>query len=299
MKISIVTATYNRPEMLTRLYHSILENSRQHANIEWLIMDDGSTSRLDLLVSGWLQEAKFPIYLFRQENKGKMAALNVLIPRTVGDIIIEMDDDDYFVPNVFIQIVLDYQKIISNEKVYGLIYEKELTSHNKKIKSTLVGMLRTLYDMHYKEKLDFDMALVFKGEYRRKFFYELEGAEKFVTEARMYYKMDQGMDGFLIRGIPIMICEYQEDGYTNQVQQLFQNNPQGYYAFFSEVFSYSQKKILFSKRLYNIKHFILFGYLTGKKFKDMKKIPKGLNKILFILLYLPGRMKAKRRFGRI
>lgn len=297
MKISIVTATYNRAAMLTRLYRSILENSNQHADIEWLIMDDGSETSIEPLVLTWQQEAKFPISLFRQENKGKMAALNALIPKTVGDIIIEMDDDDYFVPNIFIQIILDYQKIVHQERVAGIIYEKEFPKNNRKMKTSLVGLIRTLYDLHYKEKLDFDMALVFKGDYRRKFHHELEDGEKFVTEARMYYKMDQGMDGFLIRGIPIMICEYQEDGYTKGNIALFKNNPHGYYAFFREVFSYSQKGILFSKRLYNIKHFILFGYLSSQKFREMKKYPRGLNKILFLILYLPGRMVSKKRFG--
>jgi len=118
-----------------------------------------------------------------------------------------------------------------------------------------------------------------------------------VTEARMYYKMDQGMDGFYIEAEPLMICEYRSDGYTRGIEKLFKNNPYGYYVFFKEVFSYSQKGVLFSKRLYNIKHFILFGYLSSQKFFQMIKYPRGLNKLLFLILYLPGRFVSKRRFG--
>ena len=40
-----------------------------------------------------------------------MAALNHLIPYVSGDILIEMDDDDYFVNDVFSKIVSDYEKI--------------------------------------------------------------------------------------------------------------------------------------------------------------------------------------------
>lgn len=299
MKISIVTATYNRPALLARLYKSIYENSKQYLDIEWLIMDDGSDTSLQSTVLEWKKEADFSIRLFRQNNAGKMAALNFLVPQTTGDIIIEMDDDDYFVPNIFIKIILDYQKILKNDKVYGVIYEKELTQNNQHINMNLKGEIRTLYDLHYKEKEDFDMALTFKGDYRRKFSYELENGEKFVTEARMYYKMDQNMKGFLIQNDPIMICEYRDDGYTKGIEKLFRNNPYGYYAFFREVFSYSQKGILFSKRLYNLKHFILFGYLTKHKFLEMWKVPRGFNKILFMLLYLPGKIKSRKRFGDI
>ena len=153
-------------------------------------MDDGSSEKLDNKVKKWRREANFPIFLFSQENSGKMASINALISKTSGDIIIEMDDDDYFCPHVFSKIVFDYQKILNNDKVYGVIYEKEFSQNNRNIKSGLKGKICTLYDLHYKEKEDFDMALTFKGDYRRKFSYELENGEKFVTEARMYYKMD-------------------------------------------------------------------------------------------------------------
>lgn len=297
MKISIVTATYNRAALLTRLYDSILENSKNYSNIEWLIMDDGSIVSPDTLVKAWQKEATFPIRFFKQKNQGKMAAINALIPKTTGDIIIEMDDDDYFVPDIFCKIVKDYEKISNHDDIYGVIYEKQLTKNNRRIDSSLEGQVFRLYDLHYLKKADFDMALTFKSAYRKQFSYEMEQSEKFITEARMYYKMDQQKRGFLIRTEAIMICEYQEEGYTAGIKRLFQNNPYGYYAFFSEVFQYNQKGILFSKRLYNIKHFILFGYLTGKKYREMRKIPTGFNHFLFTLLYLPGRVVSQRKFG--
>ncbi|MDO5555864.1 MAG: hypothetical protein Q4G09_04290 [Clostridia bacterium] len=40
MKISILTATYNRGAYLTKLYNSILKNSNFEIYLEWLIMDD-------------------------------------------------------------------------------------------------------------------------------------------------------------------------------------------------------------------------------------------------------------------
>ena len=40
MKISILTASYNRAKYLDRLYSSILQNSNYGIYLEWLIMDD-------------------------------------------------------------------------------------------------------------------------------------------------------------------------------------------------------------------------------------------------------------------
>ena len=50
--------------------------------------------------------------------------------------------------------------------------------------------------------------------------------------------------------------------------------------------------VIFKKRLYVIKHYILFGYLTKKYNK--KNVKGFLNKILYYLLYIPGIIKSKR-----
>lgn len=43
MKISVLTPTYNRAGLLNRLYTSLIINSKYDVQIEWLIMNDGST----------------------------------------------------------------------------------------------------------------------------------------------------------------------------------------------------------------------------------------------------------------
>ena len=45
MKISVLTPTYNRANLLERLYKSLVVNSKYDIEIEWLIMNDGSTDK--------------------------------------------------------------------------------------------------------------------------------------------------------------------------------------------------------------------------------------------------------------
>ena len=47
MKISVLTPTYNREKLLERLYKSLVKNSEYGVEIEWLIMDDGSTDQTE------------------------------------------------------------------------------------------------------------------------------------------------------------------------------------------------------------------------------------------------------------
>ena len=58
MKISILTATYNRANLLSKLYESILNNLNANIEVEWLIMDDGSTDETKQAVETFVKENK-------------------------------------------------------------------------------------------------------------------------------------------------------------------------------------------------------------------------------------------------
>ena len=47
MKISVLTPTYNRSNLLDNLYKSLIENLNYGVEIEWLIMNDGSTDNTE------------------------------------------------------------------------------------------------------------------------------------------------------------------------------------------------------------------------------------------------------------
>ncbi len=80
MKISILTPTYNRKQLLQRLYNSILQNCDYGVEVEWVIMDDGSTDNTKETIEEWIKENKIEIKYHFQENQGKMAAINKLVP---------------------------------------------------------------------------------------------------------------------------------------------------------------------------------------------------------------------------
>ena len=77
MKISILTPTYNRANLLDKLYASILINSNNcgEMQIEWLIMDDGSTDNTKRVVEEYVKERIVEVQYFHQDNKGKMVAI--------------------------------------------------------------------------------------------------------------------------------------------------------------------------------------------------------------------------------
>lgn len=293
MKLSILTATYNRANFLPKLYESIKENLKYNITPEWIVVDDGSIDDTKNIVQSFKDENKVIIKYLYQKNSGKMAAINEAVKMATGDLMVDCDSDDYFVNNSFEIIEKNAEKILNNEKFYGLVFLKR--EENGKISGKEFKQkeyITTMFDLYFKEDIGGEKILVYNSKIRKMYSHQLEHNEKFITEARMYHKMDEKYKLIAINEV-IEQGSYIEDGYTKNINKTFKSNPYGYYMYFKELLEKNMKGVKFSKRLYVIKHYILFSYLTGNKF-NANVIKDVLNKFLYIILYLPGMMKSKR-----
>lgn len=294
MKISVLTATYNRSKHLKKLYDSLLEN-KKFSNLEWLIMDDGSTDDTELTIKK-LDTKKIKIKYFKQKNQGKMTAINNLLEHVTGDLIIECDSDDYFTKDAFKEILDKYSTIKKDNKIYGLIMLK-LNQNQKLIgnKFKKEGELDTIFNFYNNRNIYGDKCIVYKADIRKKYKHKLEDNEKFVTEARLTNEMDEDYKGVKCFNSNIQICEYKEDGYSKNIDNLFKTYPKGYYKYFEEILN--KKKYNFKKRYHYIKQYILFSYLSKyKKTKAIRDMNYILNKVLTTLLIIPGYILSKKRF---
>lgn len=290
MKVSVLTPTYNRGRFLKKLYKSLIINYKYNVQIEWLIMDDGSTDNTKIIVDKFIKENIIDIKYYYQKNQGKMVALNNLIQYVTGDIIIECDSDDYFTENAFETVNNAYAENKKESDIYALCFLK-YDKNNKNIGKNFKNKKTTMFDLYFKEGEDGEKALAYFTDKRLEYSYELEENERFVTEARMHHKMDLKYK-IKCYNDPIMICEYQKDGYTKNISEIFKENPKGYYEYFREIFDHNMKGVHLKKRLYVIKHYILFATLTKNKNEIINS--KGLlNKFLVALLLIPGRIATK------
>lgn len=296
MKISILTATYNRANLLDKLYTSIIVNNNNCTEFEtqWLIMDDGSTDNTKRIVEEYIKEGILDIKYFYQENQGKMKAINKLVKEASGDLIIECDSDDYFTENAFNIILKSMRECRDIGNVYALVFLKN-DQDGKNMGNDFYedNYESTMFDLYFKEGITGEKALVFNSNIRKQFEYEVEDGEKFVTEARLQHKMDLQ---YVVRcfNTPIMICEYQKEGYSKNINKLFLENPCGYYNYFKEMFEQDMHRVTIKKRIYIYKHYILFATLS--KQKNIIKNVKGLfNKLAVLVLYIPGKIATKLR----
>ena len=290
MKISVLTPTYNRANLLGKLYESLIKNSKYDIEIEWLIMDDGSTDDTKIIIKKYIEENKIEIKYFEQENQGKMVSINKLVEKATGDLIVDCDSDDYFTEDAFKIIKEEYEKNKDEKDIYGLCFLK-YDQNGTNMGNNFKNKKTTMFDLYFKEGETGEKAIVFFSSIRKQYKHELEHNERFVTEARMYHKMDEKYKMICINK-PIMICEYQKEGYTQNILKQFKENPYGYYEYFKEILQKEMKGVTFNKRLYAIKHYILFSYLTEQY--NSKIIKNFENKILYFFLLIPGIVKSKK-----
>lgn len=225
MKLSILTPTYNRANMLKEIYDSLIINSKYGLDFEWLIMDDGSTDNTKEVVDSFIKEQTMDIRYFAQINQGKAKAINNLMDHVTGDLVLDCDSDDYLASNAF-KIIMDKAEILSSSfNIYALAFLKCDIYGDVSGKEFKHDYHRsTMFDLYYKEDVQGEKILLFKTSLRKEFKHQLEGKEKFVTEARMYHKMDLKYK-IVCFNTPLIIGEYHKDGYTQNINKVFIENP--------------------------------------------------------------------------
>ena len=108
MRISVITPTYDRSEFIPQLIEDFKQQTYDHSKIEWLILDDAPIEkRVGHFFTAATETSEFTIRYLVNETKQPMGAkLNRLNLEATGDIILVMDDDDYY-PPTRIQMVVD------------------------------------------------------------------------------------------------------------------------------------------------------------------------------------------------
>jgi glycosyltransferase involved in cell wall biosynthesis len=101
--VSVIIPTYNHASYLKKAISSIQEQT--YANIEIIVMDDGSTDNTKDLISD-LRDIRY----FYQENAGLSAARNNAIAYSQGEYLLFLDADDWLYPDA-VSIQMSYLSV--------------------------------------------------------------------------------------------------------------------------------------------------------------------------------------------
>lgn len=113
MKVSVLMAVYNGERFLMEAVDSIL--SQSHKDLEFVIVDDGSTDSSAQLLQELTDER---VKVVSQDNQGLAAALNRGLDECTSDIVLRMDADDISYPER-IEILVSEWSRYGQPDVYG------------------------------------------------------------------------------------------------------------------------------------------------------------------------------------
>lgn len=293
-QISIITPVFNRIRELTRLYKSLSKQTNN--NFVWLIVDDGSTTPIDKIVNNWKKESKFKINLIVQSNQGKMHAYKnvVKLLNTPWSLVVDSDD---VVSEKMVDIL--YKTILSpiDDSDCGVVFPRKLGTHSTDSETILFwGKLPdkvNIIDLRYQYNIP-ESTIFIKTNKLKEAFNSVElPAEKFISEEILYNKlMEQGK--FVVKDDLFYFGDYQEDGLTNHLFDLWLKNPESTIMLLNSRYkamnSFPIKKRLIGQWKTNI-NLTAFALATHRSVKSISP-----NLIESILLFLPALVLKRKRF---
>jgi glycosyltransferase involved in cell wall biosynthesis len=277
-QFSIITPTYNRAKYLPDIYQCLLNQGA--SNIEWIIVDDGSSDETINIVNGFTR--KFDIIYIYQKNAGKPSAVNAGIKTADSHITVLLDSDDVLLPNI-LEIVWGYYD--EKNKAFkencscltGLcIYENSSIIGDRFPEDYYVSDYIECSNRGIKgDKCDFFLTGILKL-----FLFPVLDGEKFIAESVVWNRMAFRHKSLYVN-IPFARKYYLYDGLSNQ--PLYQNNPNSASLYYNEA---TVSKFSMPVRIKNISNYIFYAKLAKQKHIFIHSKCKNLFVFGFLIFWL-------------
>ena len=174
--VSIVTPTYNRRRFIPSLIKMVQQQTYPRDRIEWIIYDDGQEPIGDLIEAARSSLPK-TVYIFNEDKMTLGEKRNKLNQEAKGDIIVAMDDDDFYFPDRISAAVDALQKnprvdLAGSSKVFMFFTDtKEIYTIGPYFKShatngTMAWRKRYAMSRRYDETVAFAEEKSFLEEYK-------------------------------------------------------------------------------------------------------------------------------------
>ena len=120
MKISIITASYNRGKTIRHTVESVLRQT--YPDFEYIVVDGGSTDNSIDIVKEYQVAFKGRLKWISERDKGIYDAMNKGIRMATGDVVGILNSDDFYTDENVLQTVADNFMNYSVDAVYGDIH---------------------------------------------------------------------------------------------------------------------------------------------------------------------------------
>ncbi|EOH94902.1 glycosyltransferase family A protein [Enterococcus pallens] len=292
--LTIFTATYNRDHLLSRVYQSIID--QEFTNIEWLIIDDGSSDNTAQLVKQWKAQKKIPINYYYQKNGGKSRAYNLGIEKAKGKFFLTLDSDDYLLDNSKEKIYRQISLIRDKKNVIGAFSTRDF-GYDRSVRDRVPNMkLLNIMDLKFQYGLNVENTALQKTDILKQYRFPTFEGEKFSSPEMHMHEVAQKYT-FIYTNEVIVGGTYQADGETSSVFKSWIDNPRGTYCLLNSRYSYLTKVKYIQKYKELLKCLMNLGAYNIKLNKVITY--RSPNKLMSLILIFPSYLWYLKRFKKI
>lgn len=283
MKLTIFTPTYNRSKLLERIFISLKEQKCKE--FEWLIIDDGSNDDTEEVVQDFIKDCAINIRYIKKENGGKHTAHNMAVENAIGDFFLCLDSDDILAQSAVNRILESVSKLQANDCGF-IAYKKD--HYGKLLGAPIPEHPERHYGLYGYQKnygINGEYAMILRTDILRKYLFPIIVGEKFMGECVLYDRLE--LDGFTFCPLQeiVEICEYQQEGLSQNYYKLLCENPAGYALYYLQRLKLSR----------DIKEAVMYGirYNAFQILSRMQKHKKcSYCNWIVIFTWLPGLLAA-------
>ena len=242
MQITVFTPTYNRSELLQRLYDSLCRQTMK--NFEWLIVDDGSLDNTAEVIKKFQVENRslpveqqFPVRYLRKENGGKHTAINVGVSQAECELFFIVDSDDYLTDDA-IEVLSGYYNEIRDDESFAGVSGTRITPLGETIIGEHDFSVIDCTNLEFATVYHFsgDMAEAYRTKVMKKYPFPEIAGERFCPESLVWLRMAR--DNYKVRYFNqgIYVCDYQSGGLTDNIIKIRRFSPILSMIYYSEHF---------------------------------------------------------------
>ena len=242
--ITIYTPTYNRKNLLPRLYDSLCKQTCK--DFIWLVVDDGSSDGTENLINQWKQNSPFQIEYVYKENGGVHTARDLAYSIIDTELLVGIDSDDSCIYDM-VENIVNAWNLFKNQNIIGII-TPVCSAQGKWLGTSFPQENFASYqDLSYKYKCVGDHTIVVKSEIIKKIpDAPVFAGEKLVGEGFKWIQLPD--KPFYLLKKATVNHYYMDDGYTQNVRKLWFENLKGFAASYN---IHSKKAKFFSIRVKN------------------------------------------------
>ena len=134
--VSILIDTYNHERFIEEAVLSVLEQDFPSAEMEILVIDDGSTDQTPEIVRKFAPRVRY----LRKLNGGQASAFNTGIPEAKGEIVAFLDGDDWWAKNKLQRIMTAFEKNLNAGTVgHGIVEADSVANSSVALAPGLTG----------------------------------------------------------------------------------------------------------------------------------------------------------------